>query len=91
MDSEILNPYNSHSMVVFLEVIHLYIMLVVLMNIFRGNFCKDQIASLLKFLPDCRESSILEYCGTYYVSQRGGLEALCLYSKPHEISKFEDE
>ena len=57
----------------------------------RGNFCKHQIAILLKFLPDCRESSILEYCGTYYGTQRGGLKALCLFSKPHEISDFEEE
>ena len=57
----------------------------------RGNFCKHQIAILLKFLPDCRESSILEYCGTYYGTQRGGLKALCLLSKPHEISDFEEE
>jgi len=57
----------------------------------RGNFCKHHIAILLKFLLDCRESSILEYCGTYYGIQRGGLEALCLYSKPHEISDFEEE
>jgi hypothetical protein len=57
----------------------------------KGNFCKHQIAILLKFLPDCRESSILEYCGTYYGTQRGGLKALCLFSKPHEISDFEEE
>ena len=57
----------------------------------RGNFCKHQIAILLKFLPDCRPSSILEYCGTYYGTERGGLKALCLYSKSLDITDFEEE
>ena len=57
----------------------------------RNNFCKHQIAIILKNLLDCRECSILEYCGIYYCIQRGGLEALCLFLKPHEISDFEAE
>ena len=47
-------------------------------HVLRGNFCKHQIVILLKFLLDCYESSMLEYCGTHYGTQRGGLEALCL-------------
>ena len=57
----------------------------------RDNFCNHQIVILLKFLPDYYESSILEYCGTYYGTQHGGLEALYLISKPHDISNFEEE
>jgi hypothetical protein len=42
-------------------------------------------------LLNYRESSILEYCGIYYGTQRGGLETLYLYLKPHEFSDFEEE
>ena len=42
-------------------------------------------------MSNCCESSILEYCGTYYGTQYGDLEALCLFSKPHKISNFEEE
>ena len=55
------------------------------------NFCKHQIGIILKFLQDCRESSILKYYRTYYSTKREGFEALCLYSKPYEISDFEEE
>ena len=57
----------------------------------RGNFYKYHIAIFLKFLPDCRESSILEYCGTYNDTQHEGLKALCLFSKSHEFSNFEEK
>ena len=50
-----------------------------------------QIAILLNFLLDCRESAIIEYCGTFYGTKLGGLKALCLYSIPQEISDFEDD
>ena len=46
----------------------------------RSNFYKYHIAIIIRILPDSRESSILEYCGTYNDIQRRGLEALCLYS-----------
>ena len=42
-------------------------------------------------MPYCRESFILEYCGTYYDTQRRGLYVLCLFLKPHKISYFEEE
>ena len=45
----------------------------------------------MKYLPDCRPSSILEYCGTFYGTEHGRLEALCLYSKSFDISDFEEE
>ena len=60
-------------------------------HVLRANFCKHQITILLKFLSVCCESSILKYCETYYGTERGGLDALCLFSKPHEISDFEEE
>ena len=38
----------------------------------RGNFCKHQAAIILK-TTDVDQDAIVEYCGTYYGTTRGGL------------------
>ena len=91
MENEASNLYNSYSMVFFRGNQFVNYACCSCEHALRGYFCKYYIAILKKFLPDCRENSILEYCGTYYDTQRGDLKALCLFSKPHEISNFEKE
>ena len=83
MKSEVSNPYSFFLMVFFRGNPFIDYVCCSCEHALRDNFFKYQIVILLKFLPDWRESSILEYYGTYCGTQRGGLEALCLFSKPH--------
>ena len=71
MKSEVSNPYNYYSMVFFRGNSFVDYVCWSCVHALRGYFCKHRIAIFLKFLPDCRETSILEYCGSYYGTQRG--------------------
>ena len=91
MGSGVSNFYNSYLMIFFKGNSFVDYACCSCEHALKNNFCKHYIAILLKFLPDYRESSILEHCETYYDIQHGDLEALYLYSKPHKINNFEEE
>ena len=56
----------------------------------RGNFCKHQCAIILQH-TDISESMLLEFCGTYFGTNRGGLEAMFGASVPDDFFEDEDE
>ena len=57
---------------------------------FRGNFCKQQYAIILQY-TDISESMLLEFCGTYFGTNRGGLGAMFAASVPDDFFEDGDE
>ena len=58
--------------------------------VLRGNFCKHQCAIILQHI-DVSCSMLLEFCGTYFGTNRGGLGAMFEVSVPDDFFEDEDE
>ena len=56
----------------------------------RRNFCKQQCAIILQH-TDISDSMLLEFCGTYLETNRGGLGAMFDASVPDDFFKDEYE